>query len=60
LYFYWIYRSRDVAGFRITIFDNRTRGDVPKPRLERVVVGADDFLIFGHDVVFLKTPKHGA
>ncbi len=26
------------AGFRITIFDNRTRGDNSKPRLERVVV----------------------
>ena len=25
-------------GFRITIFDNRTRGDNLKPRLERVVV----------------------
>ena len=27
------------SGFRITIFDNRTRGDNAKPRLERVVVG---------------------
>ena len=26
------------AGFRITIFDERTRGDSSKPRLERVVV----------------------
>jgi hypothetical protein len=26
------------AGFRITIFDTRTRGDNWKPRLERVVV----------------------
>ena len=26
-------------GFRITILDNRTRGDNWKPRLERVVVG---------------------
>jgi hypothetical protein len=26
------------SGFRITIFDNRTRGDNSKPRLERVVV----------------------
>ena len=26
------------AGFRITIFDERTRGDNAKPRLERVVV----------------------
>jgi hypothetical protein len=28
-------------GFRITIFDNRTRGDYSKSRLERVVVGDD-------------------
>jgi hypothetical protein len=27
------------AGFRITIFDERSRGDNSKPRLERVVVG---------------------
>src|SRR5271166_4884057 len=27
------------SGFRITIFDERTRGDGSKPRLERVVVG---------------------
>ena len=27
------------SGFRITIFDNRTRGDNSKPRLERVVAG---------------------
>ena len=26
-------------GFRITIFNNRTRGDNSKQRLERVVVG---------------------
>ena len=26
-------------GFRITIFDGRSRGDHSKPRLERVVVG---------------------
>jgi hypothetical protein len=26
------------GGFRITIFDDRTRGDNLKPRLERVVV----------------------
>jgi len=30
------------SGFRITIFDNRTRGDNSKPRLERVVVAGDD------------------
>jgi hypothetical protein len=29
------------AGFRITIFDNRTRGDNSKPRLERVVVAGE-------------------
>ena len=27
---------------------------------EQANLGADNFLIFGHDVVFLKTPKHGA
>ena len=27
------------SGFRITIFDERSRGDSSKPRLERVVVG---------------------
>jgi len=30
------------AGFRITIFDNRTRGDNLKPRLERVVVAGSE------------------
>ena len=29
------------AGFRITIFDTRTRGDDWKPRLERVVVAGE-------------------
>lgn len=29
------------AGFRITIFDTRTRGDNAKPRLERVVVAGE-------------------
>jgi len=29
------------SGFRITIFDNRTRGDNSKPRLERVVVAGE-------------------
>jgi hypothetical protein len=29
------------AGFRITIFDTRTRGDNPKPRLERVAVAGE-------------------
>ena len=29
------------SGFRITIFDNRTRGDSSKPRLERVVVAGE-------------------
>ena len=29
------------AGFRITIFDTRTRGDNGKPRLERVVVAGE-------------------
>jgi hypothetical protein len=29
------------AGFRITIFDDRTRGDSSKPRLERVVVAGE-------------------
>jgi hypothetical protein len=29
------------AGFRITIFDTRTRGDNWKPRLERVVVAGE-------------------
>jgi hypothetical protein len=28
-------------GFRITIFDTRTRGDNWKPRLERVVAGSE-------------------
>jgi hypothetical protein len=28
-------------GFRITIFDSRTRGDNTKPRLERVVVAGE-------------------
>ena len=28
-------------GFRITIFDERTRGDNSKPRLERVVVAGE-------------------
>jgi hypothetical protein len=28
-------------GFRITIFDNRTRGDNSKPRLERMVVAGE-------------------
>lgn len=28
-------------GFRITIFDNRTRGDNSKPRLERLVVAGE-------------------
>jgi hypothetical protein len=35
------------GGFRITIFDNRTRGDNSKPRLERVAAAAD-----GRSVVF--------
>ena len=30
------------SGFRITIFDSRTRGDNSKPRLERVVVAGED------------------
>jgi hypothetical protein len=30
------------SGFRITIFDNRTRGDNWKPRLERVVVAGNE------------------
>jgi len=30
------------AGFRITIFDERTRGDSSKPRLERVVVAGEE------------------
>jgi hypothetical protein len=30
------------SGFRITIFDNRGRGDNSKPRLERVVVAGED------------------
>jgi len=30
------------SGFRITIFDNRTRGDNSKPRMERVVVRGSD------------------
>ena len=34
----WAVRGR---GFRITIFDNRTRGDHSKPRLERVVVAGE-------------------
>ena len=29
------------SGFRITIFDNRTRGDNSKPRLERAVVAGE-------------------
>ena len=29
------------GGFRITIFDDRTRGDNSKPRLERVVVAGE-------------------
>ena len=29
------------SGFRITIFDGRTRGDNSKPRLERVVVAGE-------------------
>jgi hypothetical protein len=29
------------SGFRITIFDKRTRGDNSKPRLERVVVAGE-------------------
>ncbi len=29
------------SGFRITIFDERTRGDNWKPRLERVVVAGE-------------------
>jgi hypothetical protein len=29
------------AGFRIPIFDERTRGDHSKPRLERVVVAGE-------------------
>ena len=29
------------VGFRITIFDTRTRGDNSKPRLERVVVAGE-------------------
>ena len=29
------------SGFRISIFDNRTRGDNSKPRLERVVVAGE-------------------
>ena len=29
------------SGFRITIFDNRSRGDNSKPRLERVVVAGE-------------------
>ena len=29
------------GGFRNTIFDNRTRGDSSKPRLERVVVAGE-------------------
>jgi hypothetical protein len=29
------------SGFRITIFDNRTRGDNSKPRLERVVAAGE-------------------
>ena len=29
------------SGFRIAIFDNRTRGDNSKPRLERVVVAGE-------------------
>jgi hypothetical protein len=31
----------DRAGFRITVFDTRTRGDSSKPRLERVVVAGE-------------------
>ena len=30
------------SGFRITIFDKRSRGDNSKPRLERVVVAGED------------------
>ena len=30
------------SGFRITIFDNRTRGDNAKPRLERAVVAGSE------------------
>ena len=30
------------SGLRITIFDNRTRGDNSKPRLERVVVAGEE------------------
>ncbi len=29
------------SGFRITIFDERTRGDYSKPRLERVVAAGE-------------------
>ena len=29
------------SGFRVTIVDNRTRGDNAKPRLERVVVAGE-------------------
>ena len=29
------------SGFRPTIFDNRTRGDSSKPRVERVVVAGE-------------------
>ena len=39
------------SGFRITIFDDRSRGDSSKPRLERVVVGglrAKEVGDFGH------------
>jgi hypothetical protein len=31
------------SGFRITIFDERTRGDNSKPRLERVVVVGESY-----------------
>ena len=34
------------SGFRITIFDSRTRGDNSKPRLERVVVAGEYFGFF--------------
>jgi len=35
--------SNRCSGFRITIFDERTRGDGSKPRLEPVVVAGESY-----------------
>jgi DNA-binding transcriptional LysR family regulator len=61
-----LHRMRSMLGD--PLFIRGQRGLIPTPRalelalpmLQQADLGANDFLIFGHDVFVLKTPKHGA